>query len=132
MSKAEDPYYIAELFSVFGSVKVRRMFGGAGLFVNGLMIGLLDEGVIYLKADAHTIPAFEREDLKPFSYETKTDTHTLASYWRMPERLYDDSDELARWAAQALEVARRTAQRKSPVRSPRKKAKPAHKRTSRK
>ena len=132
LSKADDPDYIAELFSVFGPVKVRRMFGGAGLFVDGLMIGLLDEGVIYLKADAHTIPAFEREDLKPFSYETKTGTHTLASYWRMPERLYDDPDELARWAVQALEVARRTAQRKSPARSQRKKTKPARKRVSKK
>ena len=64
MSSAEDPDYIAELFAAFGPVKVRRMFGGAGLFVDGLMIGLVGDGVIYLKADEHTIPAFEREDLK--------------------------------------------------------------------
>jgi DNA transformation protein len=96
LSKLGDPEYIAELFAVFGPVKVRRMFGGAGLFVDGLMIGLVGEGVIYLKADENTIPAFEREDLKPFSYKTKTGTHTLASYWRMPERLYDEPDELAR------------------------------------
>ena len=108
------------------------MFGGAGLFVDGLMIGLVSDGVIYLKADEQTAPAFAREDLKPFSYETKTGTHTLGSYWRMPERLYDDPDELARWAAQALEVAQRTAQRKSPARSPRTKAKTGHKRASKK
>jgi DNA transformation protein len=78
--------------------------------------------VIYLKADENTIPAFEREDLKPFSYKTKTGTHTLASYWRMPERLYDDPDELARWTTQAQEVARLAAQRKSSAGSPRKRA----------
>ena len=132
MNSAEDPDYIAELFAAFGPVKVRRMFGGAGLFVDGLMIGLVSDGVIYLKADGQTAPAFEREDLKPFSYETKTGTHMLASYWRMPERLYDDPDELARWATQALEVARRTAQKKSSARSPRTKAKTGRKRASKK
>jgi DNA transformation protein len=88
------------------------------------MFGLVDDGVIYLKADAHTIPAFEREGLGPFTYATRTAAHTLTSYWRMPERLYDDPEELARWAAQALETARRTATRASLPRRPRSKSKP--------
>jgi DNA transformation protein len=113
LSGAEDPDYIAELFAAFGPVKVRRMFGGAGLVVDGLMIGLVGKGVIYLKADEHTIPSFEARRSQALFHETKTGTHTLASYWRMPERLYDDPDELARWAAQALEVARRTVRQKS-------------------
>jgi len=107
LSGAVDPAHIAELFFVFGPVTVRRMFGGAGLFVDGMMFGLVNRGVIYLKADKRTIPAFEREGLAPFAYATKTGTHTLTSYWRMPERLYDDPDELALWAVQALETARR-------------------------
>ena len=132
MSSAEDLDYLTELFSAFGPVKVRRMFGGAGLFVDGLMIGLVDDGTIYLKADEQTVPAFAREDLKPFSYKTKTGTHTLTSYWRMPERLYDDPDELARWATQALEVARRTAQKKFSARRPHENAKTARNRASKK
>jgi DNA transformation protein len=118
LSSAEDPTHIAELFAVFGPVVVRRMFGGAGIFSDGIMFGLVDDGLIYLKADEHTIPAFERENLGPFTYATKTGTRSLASYWRMPERLYDDFDELARWAAQALESARRTAPRASRSRKP--------------
>ena len=58
---AVDAEAIGELFREFGPVSVRRMFGGAGIFVDGLMIGLVSDGVIYLKADAETIPAFERE-----------------------------------------------------------------------
>ena len=58
MSGAEDPDYISELFAAFGPVKVRRMFGGAGLFADGMMFGLIDDGVIYLKADARTISGF--------------------------------------------------------------------------
>ncbi len=132
MGGAEGPDYLTELFTAFGLVKVRRMFGGAGLFVDGLMIGLVDDGTIYLKADEQTVPVFKRENLKPSSYKTKTGTHTLVSYWRMPERLYDDPDELARWAAQALEVARRGAQKKSSARRPRAKEKTARKRALKK
>ena len=85
------------------------MFGGAGIFADGLMMGLVSDGVIYLKADSETIPAFEREGQGPFTYPTKTGAHTLTSYWRMPDRLYDDTDELARWARAAHGVALRAA-----------------------
>jgi DNA transformation protein len=104
-----DAEAIQELFAEFGSVSVRRMFGGAGVFVDGRMIGLVSRDVIYLKADAETIPAFEREGLAPFSYATKNGEHKLTSYWRMPERLYDDPEELARWARAAHEAALRFA-----------------------
>lgn len=104
------------------------MFGGAGIFADGIMFGLVDDGVIYLKADEHTIPAFEREKLGPFTYATKTGTRSLKSYWRVPERLYDDSEELARWAAQALESARRTVPRASRSRKPRSRSRRAQRR----
>jgi len=89
------------------------MFGGAGLFVDGLMIGLVAGGVIYLKADEETIPAFEREGLGPFTYKIRSGSNTINSYWRMPERLYDDPEELARWAVRALNSAQRKVVRKS-------------------
>jgi DNA transformation protein len=105
---------VRELFAAFGPVTVRRMFGGAGIFSDGLMIGLVHDGIIYLKGDETTIPAFQRENLGPFSYDTKDGKRSLTSYWRMPERLYDDPDELARWARQALETARRKERRPKP------------------
>lgn len=106
-----DPDDIRELFAVFGPVVVRRMFGGAGVFADGMMIALVSDGVIHLKADAQTIAAFEREGQGPFTYATKHGTRSLTSYWRMPDRLYDDADELARWAHDAFGVARRAAAR---------------------
>ena len=62
-----SPDDIRELFSAFGPVEVRRLFGGAGIYADGTMLGLVHEGVIYLKADAHNAPAFERERLEPFT-----------------------------------------------------------------
>ena len=107
----EDTERIAELFSGYGPVSVRRMFGGAGVFADGFMIALVVDGVIFFKADDRSIPEFERERLSPFSYATKAGRRTLASYWRMPERLYDDPEELAGWARRAMESARRSGTR---------------------
>jgi DNA transformation protein len=101
------PDDIRELFCVFGPVEVRRMFGGAGIYAEGRMFALVSDGVIYLKADAHNAPAFEREQLEPFTYATSTGRRGVMSYRRMPDRLYDDPDELAIWARAALAAAAR-------------------------
>ena len=118
--------FIAELFAPFGSVTVRRMFGGAGLFCEGLMFGLVFDGAIFLKVDDASIPDFEREGSVPFVYTRakspgRVGRHSL-SYWRLPERLYDDPEELVSWARRALTVAER---RKA---GPRKRVRPSVKR----
>ena len=107
------PDDIVELFSVFGPVTVRRMFGGAGIYADGTMFGLVADGVIYLKADERNAPAFERENLPPFTYATKDGKRGVMSYRRMPDRLYDDPEELATWARDALAAARRSGTRKA-------------------
>jgi DNA transformation protein and related proteins len=104
-----DPEYIRDLFAGFGPVSVRRMFSGAGIFADGLMFALVVREVIYLKVDDATIPAFQREGMGPFTYTVNGGTRGIKSYWRMPDRLYDDPDELARWAQTAFAIARRKA-----------------------
>jgi DNA transformation protein and related proteins len=112
-----DADTLHELFAEFGPVSIRRMFGGMGVFADGLMIALVSREVIFLKADAETIPAFEQEGQAPFSYATRNGEHKLTSYWRMPDRLYDDTEELARWARNAHAVALRKAARVAKPRS---------------
>jgi DNA transformation protein len=118
LSGAQDPEHIKEMFAGFGPVAVRRMFRGAGIFADGLMIAIAVDGAIYLKADEQTFPRFEREGLKPFSYKTRDGRRSIKSLRRMPERLHDDPDELAGWAKRALEAARRSSarHRNKPVR----------------
>jgi DNA transformation protein len=110
---APDPDRIKELFAEFGPVTVRRMFSGAGVFAEGLMIAIVVDGAVFLKADERTIPRFEREGLAPFSYRTKHGRRSIDSLRRMPERLYDDPDELSDWAREALAAARRADARKA-------------------
>lgn len=117
-----DPDYVKELFSVFGPVAVRRMFGGAGVFASGVMIGLIADDEIYLKADDRTSPAFAAEGMKPFSYGAKR-RRVVMSYWRMPDRLLDDPDELAQWARVALATAERSGSKRSKAPASRKRAK---------
>ena len=104
-----DPEFIRELFAPFGPVTVRRMFGGAGIYSDGQMFALLFDGAIFLKVDDASIPDFEREGSQPFVYIRAKSPHRVGraslSYWRLPERLYDDPDELAVWARRALAIA---------------------------
>src|SRR5262245_58059498 len=82
---------------------------GAGLFADGVMFGLVSGGQIYLKADATTVTWFGRECCGPFEYSTKHGKRALTSYWRLPDRLYDEADELAQWARHALKAAHEVA-----------------------
>jgi DNA transformation protein len=114
-SKTVDAEFIRDLFQPFGAVTVRRMFGGAGLFADGVMFGLVSGGQIYLKADATTVTWFERECCGPFEYSTKHGKRALTSYWRLPDRLYDNADELAQWARYAVKSAHEAAAAKPRV-----------------
>jgi DNA transformation protein len=96
-----------------GPVAIRRMFGGAGVFVDGIMFALIADDTLYFKADEATRAEFEAEDMPAFSYETKDGRKSLVSYWRAPERLFDDPEEMQAWAMKALGAARRAAGAKS-------------------
>src|SRR3989304_8406451 len=96
-----DADTIRDLFSELGTVHIRRMFGGAGIYAGDVMFGLVSDGMIYLKADAGTVPAFEREQCSPFQYTTKKGKRAVMSYWRLPDRRYDDPPARAQRATQA-------------------------------
>ena len=115
--------FLREQMSGFGPVTSRRMFGGAGLFRDGKMFALVADEVLYLKSDTENAAAFEAEQLKPFSYATKTGEHTLTSYRRAPERSLDDEGEMTEWCRLAWGATLRAAAAK-----PKPKAKPAAKR----
>jgi DNA transformation protein len=101
--------YVRDLLDDLRPIAVRRMFGGAGIFREGLMFALILDDTLYLRADDSNRGDFEAEGLTPFSYETKSGRNTILSYWRCPDRLFDDPDEMAVWARKALAAARKAA-----------------------
>lgn len=108
-TSAEFLEFITEQMAGFGPIAVRRMFGGAGVFRDGLMFALIADEVLYLKADETTETDFKAEGVGPFTYQTKRNPRTVMSYWRAPERCLDDPDEMTEWCRKAFAVALKSA-----------------------
>jgi len=107
-----SPDSLKELFEPFGAVAVKRMFGGAGVYLDGLCFAIESGGEVFLKADAETEPAFSAAGSSPFVYNARGRTMTT-SFWRLPSAAYEAPDELKRWAALGLAAARRVAAAKA-------------------
>jgi DNA transformation protein len=103
---------LADLFAPFAAVAVRRMFGGHGVYCDGLCFAIEADGEVFVKADGETRPAFEAAGSSPFVYVAKGRPMTMA-YWRLVAGAYDDAEELKRWAALGLQAARRAATAKA-------------------
>ena len=97
--------FVSDLFATFGEIKIKLMFGGAGIYFKDRMFGLIIAERIYLKADDATRAAFDDEGSKPFTFESKGGEIMSMSYFELPPRLLDDPDELATWARRAYEAA---------------------------
>ena len=107
-----DRDFLIDLFADFGPVTIRRMFSGFGISVDGVNFALALRAGLYFRADETTIPQFEAEGSKPFQYQTRAKTVTVNSYWQLPARLFDDSEDLSVWARAALAAAQCAALRK--------------------
>lgn len=111
--------FLREQLAPIGRVTMRRMFGKTGVFCDGLMLGMVSDDTLYFRVDDHNRQVFrEAESFPPLNYEKGGSTIDLA-FWRAPERLFDEPDELVAWARAALAAARRVAakrERKAPAR----------------
>lgn len=100
-----------ELLGGVGSIRHRKMFGGAGLYVDGVIFAILMGEEILLKGDAALGAEFEAAGGERWRYDGKskdgTGTPVAMPYWRLPENAYDDPDEAVAWAGKALAAARR-------------------------
>lgn len=115
---ASDPEYAdqvtARLFPL-GPVTWRRMFGGFGIYLDGLMFGLIAYDKLYFKVDAENRAEYEEAGCGPFTYEGKRKPVQL-SYWLVPDDVYDDIDTLSGWAERAHQAAKRNKAKHGPKR----------------
>jgi DNA transformation protein len=100
--------FIKEQLAGFGPVTIRRMFGGAGIYRDGLMFALIADETLYLKADGASRSEFESLGLPPFSFAAKGAKKVIMSYWRAPEVCLDDPDQMTEWAGKAFAAALRS------------------------
>ena len=112
--------FLREELAPLGRVTLRRMFGKTGVFCDGVMLGMVTDNMLYLRVDDHNREAFqEAASSPPLSYEKKGFAIDL-SFWRAPERLFDEPDELVTWARLAMAAARRVAAKRGRTASRRK------------
>lgn len=107
---------LREVFSAFGNVELKAMFGGHGVYHDGVMFALVADDVLYLKADAQSVQRFADLGLVQFEY-VKDGRRTRMSYWEAPEAIFDDPEQARDWAGLAYEAALRASKAKK---------KPAH------
>jgi DNA transformation protein and related proteins len=101
--------FLREQLAPLGRVTMRRMFGKTGVFCNGLMFGMVTNDTLYFRVDDHNRAVLkEAESVPPLNYEKQGRSIDL-SFWRAPERLLDEPDQLVTWAQAALAAARRVA-----------------------
>jgi DNA transformation protein and related proteins len=101
--------FLREQLAPLGRVTMRRMFGKTGVFYDGVMFGMVTENILYFRVDDQNRSTFkEAQSFPPLNYQKRGSTIDL-SFWRVPERLFDEPDELVTWARAALAAARRVA-----------------------
>lgn len=124
MSKARDPFFdfVEELFAPLGPVRIRKMFGGAGVFADDVMFGLIADEIVHLKTDEALRADMAAEGCEPFVWTRPTDGKEFdMGYLSLPIDAAEDPEEASRWGRKALDVALK-AKAAKPKRKPRKKA----------
>jgi DNA transformation protein and related proteins len=107
--------FLREQLAPLGRVAMRRMFGKTGVFCDGLMFAMVTDDTLYFRVDDHNREAFkEAESSAPLSYEKNGETIDL-SFWRAPERLFDQPEEFVTWAREAMGAAHRVAAKRKPT-----------------
>lgn len=121
-----------ELLAPLGAVRVRRMFGGHGFYVDELFVALIAFDRLFLKVDAQTRPAFEAAGSVAFVYEGRGRAFTVGSWWSAPADAMESPAEMLHWGRLALGAALRARQDRRTVKpAARRAARPASKPTGR-
>jgi DNA transformation protein len=107
---ANDPSFVAhavDLVSLVGDVEARRMFGGHGLYAEGVMFALLDDGELFVKTDAETRARFVEAGCRQWRYVHGKVRMVDTGYFRPPDEAHEDAEAMLPWARLALEAALR-------------------------
>ncbi len=110
--------HCTELLSALGPVRVRRMFGGHGLYVSDLFLALISRDTLYLKADETSRPAFDAAGCQAFGFTTAQGLRPVLGYWSAPDEAMESPAAMLPWARLAMASALRAAAAKRPATAP--------------
>lgn len=104
---ASDQAAIAELFEFVPELRLRRMFGGVGIFTGDMMFALATQDGLFLRDDPESAPAYAARGLAPFTWRDKGGNVHLMGYRAAPDEIWDDPDATREWAQRAIGAALR-------------------------
>lgn len=108
--------FVRDLLAPFEPLRIKRMFGGAGIYTADVFFAILADDTLYLKVDDHTRPGYERWGLRPFSYTTKRGRTSTMSYYPVPPDVLEGPEALKALVQEAVGVARRTGSQRTNLR----------------
>lgn len=106
--KAFHEYVMTEIFGSFEGVSSRAMFGGWGIYKDGLIFALIADGQLYFKVDSTNKEDYEKAGSKPFVYEMGNHKKTTMSYWELPENVSEGRELLTIWVEKSVDASRKT------------------------
>jgi DNA transformation protein len=106
--------WVTEALEPIGAVSIRRMMGGATLYCDGTLFALTDDGELFFKADAESLPEWDAAGCRPFTYPGRDGEMQMTKYRRAPADVYDDADAMRSWARVAIAAGARAAEAKKP------------------
>jgi DNA transformation protein and related proteins len=96
--KNEFKEYVLDQLHRLNGVECKHMFGGFGLYYNGVFFGIIADGCVYFKTDATTVDAYKERGMQPFKPSAK---QTLKNYYEVPAEILEDDEHFSQWARKA-------------------------------
>lgn len=103
--------YVVDTLSAFGEIKSKSMFGGHGIYKDGVIVGLIIEDELFFKVDESNKQDYIDHNSSPFSYD-RGDKVISMSYWRVPLDILEDSDPLGIWVEKSFEASQKVKRKK--------------------
>jgi DNA transformation protein len=108
--------WVEEALEPMGRVSMRKMMGGATLYLDGIVFAIIVDGELWLKSDAEADAVWDAVSRERFTVTFKDGTVDTMNYRRAPSDVYDDAEALQLWASVSVEAGRRRAVKKRPKR----------------
>ena len=99
--------YILDILLPLGNMRARKMFGGFGIYKNGIFFALIINNILYFKVDVTNQSDYESFGSKPFTYTNKNDKLVSMSYWEVPIDILENQNKLEQWVEKAVQAAQR-------------------------
>jgi len=105
--------YVLDVLSTCGNIKAKKMFGGHGIYKDGIFFALIAGDCLYFKVDEHNLSFYKKSGSKPFSYEGKNKKMVVMSYWEVPADILENHNKLMELVGASVQAAKRVKKVKS-------------------